>query len=101
MKASASTQRKPPATPANNCKTNQIQRTSVTRNPTAASTGTTDASHMAGRRPICWVSADANGVMTNTPSQVVAANKPATVVETCADFNINKSHGDSMKMPES
>ena len=37
----------------------------------------------------------------NTPAQVVAANSPATLVETWAPFSINSSSGDSMKMPQS
>jgi len=35
------------------------------------------------------------------PSQVVAANSPATLVETPALFSIKSSSGLSMKMPES
>jgi len=45
---------------------------------------------------------EAKGVTMKMPSQVVAANSPATVVETWACLSSNNNNkGDSMKMPDS
>ncbi|OIQ72556.1 hypothetical protein GALL_458190 [mine drainage metagenome] len=73
----------------------------MVKKPRAATSGMPDANHRVGLRPSFCVTLDANGVTMNTPSQVVAANRPATVVETAAFLSIKSINGDSMKMPES
>ena len=67
----------------------------------AAASGTPEANHIARRRPQRWVMADANGVTIKIPNHVVAANKPARVVDTSRSLSITSISGDSMKTPES
>jgi hypothetical protein len=73
----------------------------VNRNPHTVSSGSPEASHKARRRPSQRTKPEANGVMVKIPSQVVAANRPATVLDTPACLSIRRSSGESMKMPTS
>ena len=86
---------------ASNSSTNQTGRLRVTRNPHTVSSGSPEASHKARLRPSLRTRPEANGVMMKMPNQVVAANRPATVLDTPACLSINSSSGESMKMPTS
>ena len=97
----AITRGKPPAMLASKSRKNQTGRLRVNKNPDTGSGGSPEASHKARRRPSLRTKPDANGVMMKMPSQVVAANRPATVLETPACLSINSSRGESMKMPTS
>ncbi len=65
--------------------------------PMVASVGMSADSHSVGRRPSRCVMAEANGVMRNTPTQPLAANRPASVVDTPSPLSRNSSSGSSMK----
>ena len=80
--ASAKTQRKPEAAPAMNSSANHSGSESVSKKPAAAMTGTNPESHSVGRRPKRCVMADTNGVTAKIPTQPLAANRPASVVDT-------------------
>ena len=95
--ASASTQRRPDAAPATNSNTNQAGNQLVNRKPVVLSTGTSAASHNVGRRPSRCVMAEANDVMANTPTQPVAASRPASALDTPSPLRRNSSSGMSMK----
>ena len=99
MNASASTQRIPPAMAPSKSSTNHAASWSVNKNPKAVSGGVTEASHSALRRPMARVIADANGVTIKMPSHSVAANKPATVLDTSPRLSKKSSKGSNINTP--
>ena len=101
MKASANTQRIPPAMAPSSNSTNQAANWSVNKNPQAVMSGVIDANHKALRRPSLRAIADAKGETTKMPSHSVAANKPATVFDTSARFSKKSSSGSSINTPHS
>ena len=86
---------------ASSSRPNQTGRLRVNKNPHTVSSGNPEASHNARRRPSQRTKPEANGVMVKMPNQVVAANRPATVLDTPACLSINSSSGESIKMPTS
>ena len=100
-KDSASTQRNPPAMPESSTSRYHSGIELVNANPRPANTGSTAASQSAGRRPNLRVTAEAKGVIKNTPSQLEAANKPAMAVVRPASLRRSSIKGLSMKMPTS
>ena len=95
--ASASTQRRPDAAPAMKSNRNHAGNQSVNRKPAVDTTGTAAASLSVGRRPSRWVMAEAKGVIRNTPTQPLAANSPASEVDTPSPLSRSSSKGSSMK----
>ena len=61
------------------------------------SVGTAADNHNAGLRPSSRVTHELKGVNRKMPTQPVAANSPATVVETSAPFNCSNNQGATMK----